>query len=52
MFVEILFDSSHLINIVHKEFPPETRIALMGTIQFNSALYEVHMKLKVNKSFI
>jgi 2-(3-amino-3-carboxypropyl)histidine synthase len=46
VFVEIHFDVSHLIQVLQKQFSPDSRIALMGTIQFNSAVHDVLSQLK------
>lgn len=45
MFVEIQFDTSHLVNVLKKNFAPETRIAMMGTIQFTNALHRAQQDL-------
>ena len=39
VFVEIHFDSSHLINTLQRNFDKQSRLALMGTIQFASTLH-------------
>jgi 2-(3-amino-3-carboxypropyl)histidine synthase len=46
VFVEIVFECSHLVNCVKKNFTLESKIALMGTIQFNSAIHEVSTLLQ------
>lgn len=38
VFVEITFDTSHLISTLQSNFDSTSKIALMGTIQFVSAL--------------
>jgi 2-(3-amino-3-carboxypropyl)histidine synthase len=45
VFVEIQFDTSHLVSVLKKHFQPESRIALMGTIQFTNALHRAHQEL-------
>jgi 2-(3-amino-3-carboxypropyl)histidine synthase len=45
VFVEIRFDHSHLVATIRKAFKPETRLALMGTIQFTGVLGAVHQQL-------
>lgn len=46
VFVEIRFDPSHLIASLQKSFSTETRMALMGTIQFTGVLGTVEKALK------
>ena len=46
VFVEIHFDSEHLERCVIEAFPPETKLALMGTIQFTSVIHSAAVKLK------
>ena len=46
VFVEISFDTSHLIDVILANFLPSTHIALMGTIQFGQAVHEVAAKVK------
>jgi diphthamide biosynthesis enzyme Dph1/Dph2-like protein len=45
VFVEIQFDTSHLVAVLKKHFQPESRISLMGTIQFTNALHRAHQEL-------
>ena len=45
VFVEIFFESSHFIECVKNAFPRETRIALMGTIQFVSIIHQAASEL-------
>eukprot|EP00854_Cymbomonas_tetramitiformis_P027950 gene27950-34553_t len=45
IFVDIRFDTSHLVATVRHNFPAGTRLALAGTIQFASALHEVRAAL-------
>jgi diphthamide biosynthesis enzyme Dph1/Dph2-like protein len=45
VFVEIQFDTKHLVTVLTKNFPAESRIALMGTIQFTNALHRAHQEL-------
>ena len=47
VFVEISFDTSHLIPMVLSQFPePTTQLCIMGTVQFLSAVYELAAALK------
>eukprot|EP01039_Chlorochromonas_danica_P008033 gene8033-8861_t len=41
VFVTIYFNPEHLIITLKKNFPPEKRISILGTVQFLSALSEV-----------
>ena len=45
VFVEIFFDPQHLIACVKAAFPPETRVAIMGTIQFISIVHQASAEL-------
>jgi 2-(3-amino-3-carboxypropyl)histidine synthase len=45
VFVEIHFDFSHLINCVIENFDKETKLALMGTIQFTTAIHSARVEL-------
>lgn len=45
VFVEIAFDHSHLVTCLRQNFPPETRLVLMGTIQFSSAIHSAREDL-------
>jgi 2-(3-amino-3-carboxypropyl)histidine synthase len=40
VFVEISFNERHLIDCVKNAFPPDTRMVLMGTIQFTSVIHK------------
>ncbi|KAJ0400258.1 hypothetical protein ATCC90586_009311 [Pythium insidiosum] len=46
VFVDITIDVEHLIECMKLTFPPEKKIALMGTIQFGSSMHLVSTKLK------
>jgi len=46
VFVEISFDSSHFIECVKRAFPRDTRIALLGTIQFVSIVHQAAVELR------
>lgn len=46
VFVEIKFDESHLIQCLTNAFSSDTRMAIMGTIQFTSVVYAAHAQLK------
>lgn len=46
VFVEIYFDTSHLVECIRKEFPPSAVLMLMGTVQFTGVLHGVLAKLK------
>ena len=39
VFVEVTVDTAHLIDTILLNFPPESRLALCGTIQFGGALH-------------
>ena len=45
VFVEISFNERHLIDCVKANFPPETRMVLMGTIQFTSVIHKAVAEL-------
>eukprot|EP01035_Chromulina_nebulosa_P016890 gene16890-22378_t len=46
VFVEIYFDNSHLVNVISNNFKHDERLALMGTIQFSSTIYDTFNQLK------
>jgi 2-(3-amino-3-carboxypropyl)histidine synthase len=46
VFVEILFDPSHLISMLKSHFDKTSTMALMGTIQFVSSVFHVSSVLK------
>ena len=46
VFVEIAFDTSHVVDVILNNFSASSRIALMGTIQFGQAVHEVAAKVK------
>lgn len=46
VFVTINIDESHLINTLRRNFPPRTRIACFGTIQFNPTIHSVRAPLE------
>ncbi|KAG6574340.1 Diphthamide biosynthesis protein 1 [Phytophthora cinnamomi] len=46
VFVDIAIDVDHLIDCMKLTFNPETKLALMGTIQFSSSIHLVHSRLK------
>ncbi|KAG3012670.1 2-(3-amino-3-carboxypropyl)histidine synthase subunit 1 [Phytophthora cactorum] len=46
VFVDIAIDVDHLIDCMKLTFPPETQLALMGTIQFSSSIHLVSSRLK------
>lgn len=45
VFVHIAFDTSHLLKAVRTNFSRETRLALLGTIQFLDSLHVVREQL-------
>ena len=45
VFVEIQFDTSHLVQVLMKHFSTESKISLMGTIQFTNALHHAQQEL-------
>ena len=46
VFIEISFDTSHLIETIRRTFPTSEKIALMGTVQFSGAIQQVSKVLK------
>ena len=40
VFVEIAFDVSHFVQCLRDNFAPSSKLAVMGTIQFSSAVHE------------
>lgn len=46
VFVEIDFDHQHLVETIIDNFQLESKIALVGTIQFNSVLHKAYSELK------
>ena len=48
VFVEIKFDETHLVECLLKSFSSETRMAIMGTIQFTSVVYSAFNKLQTH----
>ncbi|CAM9758578.1 unnamed protein product, partial [Choristocarpus tenellus] len=46
IFVEISIDTNHLVDCVKETFSKETRLALMGTIQFAGAVHEAKNTLQ------
>lgn len=45
VFVEIGFDPSHLVATLRANFPPDTHMALLGTIQFAPGIHAAHALL-------
>ncbi len=45
VFVEINFNERHMIDCIKKAFVPETRLALMGTIQFTAVIHKATAEL-------
>eukprot|EP00959_Pyramimonas_sp_CCMP1952_P458324 9476444-Pyramimonas_sp.AAC.1 len=45
VFVDIRFESKHLVDTIRHNFPANTNIALAGTIQFSSALHTIREEL-------
>jgi 2-(3-amino-3-carboxypropyl)histidine synthase len=45
VFVDIAFDPTHLVACIRDNFPPTAKIALMGTIQFATALHQTRLAL-------
>lgn len=41
VFVEIAFDPSHLAQLLPRHFQSDTRLALMGTVQFTAVAHQV-----------
>ncbi|KAJ1437490.1 putative diphthamide synthesis protein-domain-containing protein [Ochromonadaceae sp. CCMP2298] len=46
VFVEIQFDCSHLEAVLLRNFDPQCRLALMGTIQFTGAIHKALQSLR------
>ena len=46
VFVDIGIDVDHLVATIRKNFTPSTRLALMGVIQFSSAINKVKAELQ------
>ena len=46
VFVELSFDIEHVVNCIVDTFPIDTKLAIMGTIQFGPAVYQIATKLK------
>ena len=52
IFVEINIDISHFVETIAYNFPDlEKNYYIMGTIQFNSAVYQTKNELTTNKGF-
>ena len=52
VFVDVHFDTSHMIESIKLEFPGQSsRIALLGTIQFSGALHQAKLELDKYYSF-
>ncbi|ETW04860.1 hypothetical protein H310_03980 [Aphanomyces invadans] len=48
VFVDITIDVTHLVECMKLTFPPETKLALMGTIQFATAMHVALTELKAH----
>jgi len=46
VFVEILVDVDHMVECIKCTFPSETKLAVMGTIQFATSIHLAGQKLK------
>ena len=46
VFVEIYFDHSHLSELLRQHFKPESKLCIMGTIQFNTTIANIHNDIK------
>lgn len=46
VFVEISFDESHMINCIKDAFAVDSKIAIMGTIQFTGVIFKAFESLK------
>ncbi len=46
VFVDVSFDTAHLVATVKANFPRSARLALLGTIQFAPALFELKTALE------
>ena len=46
VFVDISIDTTHLLATLERNFQPGKRIAMVGTIQFNSTLHNVKAELE------
>ncbi len=51
VFVEIYFEASHLIQCIASSFPPNSSLALMGTIQFVGVLHTTKKVLTEQHAF-
>lgn len=46
VFVEIQFEYSHLVEVIKKNFPSGSKLALLGTIQFTNVVHGAAQALK------
>ena len=46
VFVEIQFEFTHLVDVIKKNFPVGTKLALLGTIQFTNVVHGAAQALK------
>ncbi|CAH0487217.1 unnamed protein product [Peronospora farinosa] len=46
VFVDIAIDVDHLVDCMKLTFAPDTKLALMGTIQFSSSIHLISSRLK------
>ena len=52
IFVEITIDISHFVETLAYNFPVlENTYYIMGTIQFNSAIYQAKQELTANRGY-
>jgi len=50
VFVDVTFDTAHLVATVKANFPRSARLAVLGTIQFAPALFELKTALEAESS--
>ena len=46
VFVDITIDVKHVVETVKANFPSETKLAILGTIQFSSAIHAIGIELE------
>ena len=46
VFVDISIDVNHVVETILANFSPETKLAVLGTIQFSSSIHAVGLQLE------
>lgn len=46
VFVEIKFDPSHIIHVIKSNFDKSKKLAILGTIQFLSNIFQIYNALR------